>query len=77
MTDCFTDPRPFRRFKAGALRRHEAAKVGAARSKLLGSKIKDPEVLAAVSYLDAWLDRQPADVREYALAKPPRAVASR
>ena len=70
MSDCFTDPRSFRHFKSGALRYHEAAKVGAARSKLLGSKITDRELALAVSYIDAWLARQPHDVREYALAKP-------
>jgi hypothetical protein len=75
MADLFTDPLPFRRFKRGAARLHEAGKIGEARRKILGSHIGDPELIKAVHLIEAWLARQPEEVREYALATPgPRRV---
>jgi 2-keto-4-pentenoate hydratase len=77
MSSPFIDPPSFRRFKQGAARLHEARKIGEARRAILGSRINDRELTDAVTLIDAWLKRQPADVREYALAKPePRKVAT-
>jgi hypothetical protein len=73
----FEDPPAFRRFKRGAARLHEAGKIGEVRRKILGSRITDPELVKAVLLIDAWLKRQPNEVREYALAKPdPRRVTA-
>ena len=69
------DPPAFRRFKRSATRLHEAGKIGDARRKILGSRIGDRELVEAVALIDAWLARQPSEIREYALAKPePRIV---